>query len=62
MKPFDLDPALVQRVVRRAVPAPVLGRQRQPDQGSYRPIGTEHRVGELEQRVDRVGRQAQSRF
>jgi hypothetical protein len=50
-EPGDVDPAAVQPVVQGAVPAPVLGRQRQPDQGLDRPVGAQHRVGQLEQRI-----------
>jgi hypothetical protein len=33
------------------MPAPVLGRQRQPGQAPDRPVGAQHRLGQLEQRI-----------
>ena len=36
---------------RLLTPAPVLGGQRQPHQRSDRPVGAQHRLGQLEQRV-----------
>jgi hypothetical protein len=33
------------------VTTPVLGRQRRPGQAPDRPIGAQHRIGQLEQRI-----------
>ncbi|CAM5655359.1 hypothetical protein SHIRM173S_07649 [Streptomyces hirsutus] len=41
----------VQGGVQGVVPAPVLDRQRQFDQGFHRPVRAQHRVGELEECV-----------
>src|ERR1022692_1212686 len=49
--PPVLDPAVVPRVIQRAVPAPVLRCQRQADQGPHRPVGEQHRVRQVEQRI-----------
>jgi hypothetical protein len=46
---------VVQGVVQRAVPTPVFGQQRQFDWRGHRPVLTEHRVRELEQRVTALG-------
>ena len=50
-QPTGLDPALVERVIHRAVPAAVLGHQRQLHQRPHRAVGAQHRVGQLEQRI-----------
>jgi hypothetical protein len=42
---------MTQRVVHRAVPAAMLGHQRQIHQRTDRPIGAQHRIGQLEQRI-----------
>jgi hypothetical protein len=42
---------VAQRVIHRAVPAAVLAHQRQLDQRTDRPVGAQHRVGQLEQRI-----------
>jgi hypothetical protein len=49
--PVGFHPAMVQRVVHRPVPAPMLGHQRQLDQRPHRPISTQHRISQLEQRI-----------
>jgi hypothetical protein len=54
-QPVRIDAALVERVVQRAVPTPVLGQQRQIDRRGHRAVLTEHRVAELEQRVSAPG-------
>lgn len=54
-QPVRVDAALVERVVQRAVPTPVLGQQRQIDRRGHRAVLTEHRVAELEQRVSAPG-------
>jgi hypothetical protein len=45
------DPALVERVIHRAVPATVLGHQGQINQRPDRTISAQHRIGQLEQYV-----------
>ncbi|ABD11436.1 hypothetical protein Francci3_2063 [Frankia casuarinae] len=50
-QPADLDAALVDRVVQRAVPPAVLRGQRQADQVTNRAVRAQHRVGELEQGI-----------
>jgi hypothetical protein len=45
------QPAVTERVVHRSVPAPVFGHRRQIDQRPHRPVGAQHRIGQLEQRV-----------
>ncbi|GIF09310.1 hypothetical protein Asi03nite_68480 [Actinoplanes siamensis] len=50
-QPPYIDTSLVERVIQGAVPAPVLGRQRQIDQRFDRPVRAQHRVGQLEQRI-----------
>jgi hypothetical protein len=56
-QPINLDPAAAQAVIESAMATPVLGGQGQPDQRGDRPITTQHRVGQLEQRI-RAQRQA----
>src|SRR5205807_1340944 len=58
----DVDPALVEAVVQGAVAASVLGGQRQLDQRGDRPIRTQCRVGQLEQRVGPRGQTLVERF
>ena len=53
--PFRFHPSMVQRVVHRPVPAPMLGHQRQLDQRRHRPISAQHRLGQLEQRISPRG-------
>jgi ATP-dependent Clp protease protease subunit len=48
-------PAMAERVIHRAVPAPVFGHQRQIDQRPHRPVGAPHRIGQLEQRLSPRG-------
>jgi hemin uptake protein HemP len=50
-QPLDVDPADVDRVVERAVSAAVLRGQAQPDQRGHRPVGTQQRIGQLEQLI-----------
>ena len=50
-QPLGIHLAVIDRVVERAVPAAVLRRQTQPDQGGHRPVGAQQRVGQLEQLV-----------
>lgn len=51
-QPGEIDPAAVHRVVESAMSAPVLGRQRQPDQRPDRAVGAHStRLGQLEQRI-----------
>lgn len=54
-QPVHVDAALVERVVQRAVPTPVLGQQRQVDRRGHRPVLAEHRVRDFEQRVTAPG-------
>jgi DNA-binding NarL/FixJ family response regulator len=54
-QPLHIDPPLIQRVVHRAVPAPVFRRQCQPHQRLHRPVGAQHGIGQLEQRVRAEG-------
>jgi hypothetical protein len=42
---------VIEGVVHRAVPPAVLGHQGQLDQRADRPVGAQHRVGQLEQRI-----------
>jgi hypothetical protein len=53
----DLDPAMVDPVIQGTVPPPVLGRQGQVHQRFDRPVGAQHRLGQLEQLIS-AGRQA----
>ncbi len=46
-----LQPAVIDRVVHRPVPTPVLGRERQLDQRRHRAVRAQHRVGQLEERI-----------
>ena len=50
-QPPDLDPPVVEPVIHRAVPAAVLGHQRQIHQRAHRAISAQHRIGQLEQRI-----------
>jgi hypothetical protein len=49
--PGHRDLSARQPVVERAVPAPLLSRQRQPDQTDHRPISTHHRLARFDQRI-----------
>src|SRR5258707_1318995 len=57
-EPGDINPPGVHRVIQGTVAAAVLGRQRQPHEGSYRPLGAQHRVGQLEQLITAGGEAA----
>jgi hypothetical protein len=54
-EPADLDAPVVDRVIQRAVAAPVLGRQHQPDQRLDRPFGAQKGIDELEQLITPPG-------
>jgi hypothetical protein len=49
--PPDHDPAVVHRVIQRAMTPPVLRHQRQPGQRPHRPVRTQRRTGQLEQLI-----------
>ncbi len=57
-QPGGVDPALVDRTVQRSVPTTVLRREREPDQCLHRPVGAQHRIGQLEQRITATGQAA----
>jgi hypothetical protein len=50
-QPRDIDPAGIDRVIGRPVPAAVLRLQRQRRQHPHRPVRAQHRIGQLEQRI-----------
>jgi hypothetical protein len=50
-QPRRFHPTLIERVVHRAVPAAVLGHQRQLHQRAARAVGAQHRIGQLEQHI-----------
>jgi hypothetical protein len=54
-QPRHIDVPTVQRVVHRAVPAPVLGRQREVHRRGHRAVRAQQRIGQLEQRVPTHG-------
>jgi hypothetical protein len=54
-QPADGEPAMIDRVIQRAVAAPVLRGQRQPGQRLHRPIRAQHRIGQLEQLITARG-------
>ena len=51
LQALDTDCAATQPVVQRTVTAPMLGAQRQVDKRPDRARGTQHRIGQLEQRI-----------
>ena len=50
-QPAYVDPATAQAVVESTVPTPVLGGQTQPNQRADRPLGTQHGISQLKQRI-----------
>jgi hypothetical protein len=54
-QPRHINVPAVQRVVHRAMPAPVLGRQRQIHRRGHHTVRAQQRVGQLEQRVPAHG-------
>jgi len=49
--PGRVDPTGGQRVIQRPMPPPMLRHQRQPHQRGDRPVGAQHRITQLKQRV-----------